>query len=1128
MEYKSQTYRPLRTAACLMLVLALLMPAWALAEVNHGLVTSETVMFRPRIGTSDYIDRLTRGWSAEVLETQVVNNVTWYKIKTNTPKFPNRVYEGFVHGDFFRLMTEQEQTAWLLNPVQPGAVPAPTATPVPGATAAPVVTAVPGATAAPQVPVGQIAGYVRITQANTNLRETPGGKALTSLAKDVVTAFYGPVASQGGYNWVFVRDSVSGRYGYVRSDCYEFTDAQGNKLPEAATPVPPSGAPAPGVTTNYALVTTSGANLRQTPGGVSITAFPLYEIVTVKAAPPAVQEGWYEVTGRGFTGYIAADSIRLLTPAEAAAYLAGYTPSPVPVPGATGFIRITRGGTNVREKPDGRSLFYVNTGDVMPYFGTPQRVGQYDWAYVYDANSKTYGYVRNDCYVYEGQAPAPGVTPYIPPVQPGVVTGYVRLIKGGVNLRRDPGGEPLTTLDNGLVLPYYGQQVSKLGYNWVYVQTAAGTYGYVRSDCYVFSDESGRQVTPAPLVTQPPVATAAPGPVVTVPPMNATGYLKLIKGGVNLRDEAGGKTLAQLDRNTVLPYYGFAQQGGYTWYYVQSAQGYGYIRSDMVQLTDQTGGQPVVTPAPTAVPQQPGTGAYGYLMTTLDGVNLRKTASSTAGILGRVDKQTVLPLTGPIVSAGSYNWYPVYTGGQAGFLRGDCVRMLSAAEVIAWQGGTTPPIQPAQTQAPAASGHVMTTDTSVNLRVSPSLEAEQVVQLPLKGTVLPYVTSITSGGRLWYQVTYQNQPAYVLAAWVRIMTAQEYQEYLNNLPPATATPAPTATPSPADMSTLALTVMDRVLVRQSASATAKTLTILYRAGTQARLTGQTSFANNYNWYAVNAGGVNGWIRADMLRILTKEEAAKLEGSGNPDAPDEASYPTLRLGSTGDAVTRLQTELARLTFLPQTGITGNYTSDTVEAVKAYQRSAGGLIVDGVAGPSTQHKLYNTVPEGTYTPGAGGSTVSPTLYPVEKIDWTSGEVERVWGRGQTAIITDVRTRISFQARRWAGGAHIDAEPLTAADTAAMNKIYGVKTSQEILEKNLYERRPLWVTVGGRTFAASLYGVPHNYPDGDTIRDNDFSGQFCVHFFNSRVHRSDTIDAAHMRAVQYAYDNAITQKK
>ena len=47
---------------------------------------------------------------------------------------------------------------------------------------------------------------------------------------------------------------------------------------------------------------------------------------------------------------------------------------------------------------------------------------------------------------------------------------------------------------------------------------------------------------------------------------------------------------------------------------------------------------------------------------------------------------------------------------------------------------------------------------------------------------------------------------------------------------------------------------------------------------------------------------------------------------------------------------------------------------------------------------------------------------------------------------AILTDVKTGISLQVRRWSGGAHADVEPLTAADTAAFCRIYGVTKAQE----------------------------------------------------------------------------------
>ena len=49
------------------------------------------------------------------------------------------------------------------------------------------------------------------------------------------------------------------------------------------------------------------------------------------------------------------------------------------------------------------------------------------------------------------------------------------------------------SLASGVVLPYFGQHQYVLGYHWAYVQEASGTYGYVRSDCYVLSDASGKR-----------------------------------------------------------------------------------------------------------------------------------------------------------------------------------------------------------------------------------------------------------------------------------------------------------------------------------------------------------------------------------------------------------------------------------------------------------------------------------------------------------------------------------------------------------------------------------------------------------------------------------------------------------
>ena len=213
------------------------------------------------------------------------------------------------------------------------------------------------------------------------------------------------------------------------------------------------------------------------------------------------------------------------------------------------------------------------------------------------------------------------------------------------------------------------------------------------------------------------------------------------------------------------------------------------------------------------------------------------------------------------------------------------------------------------------------------------------------------------------------------------------------------------------------------------------------------------------------------------------------------------------------------ELVKQGYLASTQVSGSYLTTTRAAVIAFQK-AKGLSQDGVAGQKTLATLYGT-------PIYDTTVVDPTLNAVEMVDWYTGDIQKVWSKGTTAIITDVKTGLSFKARRWSGAYHADVEPLTAADTAIMCKIYGVSNAQAISDKNLYQRRPLWVTIGNRSFAASMYGVPHNYPDGDTIANNDYNGQFCVHFVNSRTHGTYKVDADHQAAIKYAYEHAATKK-
>lgn len=83
---------------------------------------------------------------------------------------------------------------------------------------------------------------------------------------------------------------------------------------------------------------------------------------------------------------------------------------------------------------------------------------------------------------------------------------------------------------------------------------------------------------------------------------------------------------------------------------------------------------------------------------------------------------------------------------------------------------------------------------------------------------------------------------------------------------------------------------------------------------------------------------------------------------------EKEMQTLKKGSKGEAVKELQEKLlARGYKLQKYGADGDYGSETVAAVKAFQKD-WGLKVDGIAGPETLKMLDSTQPkpaEKTYT-------------------------------------------------------------------------------------------------------------------------------------------------------------------
>jgi len=125
-------------------------------------------------------------------------------------------------------------------------------------------------------------------------------------------------------------------------------------------------------------------------------------------------------------------------------------------------------------------------------------------------------------------------------------------------------------------------------------------------------------------------------------------------------------------------------------------------------------------------------------------------------------------------------------------------------------------------------------------------------------------------------------------------------------------------------------------------------------------------------------------------------------------------------------------------------------------------------------------------------------------IELIDWSS--VKSIVPTGVNLRVVDVRTGISFNLRCFSKSGHADVEPPTQSDTDAI-----LRTRNGVWA---WAPRPVWVTIGERTFAAALNGMPH---DVSTIRNNGINGHLCLHFNNT---------VTNSKSYQKDLNNAVTE--
>ncbi len=332
-------------------------------------------------------------------------------------------------------------------------------------------------------------------------------------------------------------------------------------------------------------------------------------------------------------------------------------------------------------------------------------------------------------------------------------------------------------------------------------------------------------------------------------------------------------------------------------------------------------------------------------------------------------------------------------------------------------------------------------------------------------------------------------------------------------PSATPTPLPTPTP---DLSTLRQgDTGNEVKALQQR---------LYQLG---YLSGQAdgNFGSGTATAVLNFQKANGLGQDGVAGPTTLSKLYSTAAMPNPTATPSPTPTLLKQGDSSEAVKAMQKTLIDLKYLSGNA-DGVFGAQTFLALKAFQ-SNNGLLSDGVAGEKTLNMLANptarpapTVPGATATPKPSAPPVGGSAPKASEVRYANWYTE-IRARARTypyATIYDYNTGLSWKVHMFSIGAHADAEPVSATDTAIMVQAFGGKYT--------WTPKPVWVIMSdGRVYMASTHDNPHEVQHNTT---NNFPGHLCIHFPRTQAEVAAIGDYAtsHQKAIDQGWQ--ATQKK
>ena len=575
--------------------------------------------------------------------------------------------------------------------------------------------------------------------------------------------------------------------------------------------------------------------------------------------------------------------------------------------------------------------------------------------------------------------------------------------------------------------------------------------------------------------TQAPTTAPTQAPAATVPVLSGSGTTARVTttgGSLNFRERANDNAtvIDTIPNGTVLN----VLTRGSEWCTVTYAGQTGYVMTKFLTFLSTGATQsptqaPVLTPTATPQPST-GSASIGVAIVSTSGGTLNFREEPDGTIITRIPNTAVLQL----LSKGS-TWCRVSYQGREGYVMTRFITIMSSSAPAQPTATATPaPTKKPSSGTSVGKAIVSTTGGTLNLRENASTTATVIDQIPNTSAL-----DLLEKGNTWCKVRYNGTEGYVMTKFITVLSS-----------PAAATQSPS----------VQLPTGSGSNATQEEENDPSKYTRTLKSG---------MYGEDVRWvqerlkelkYTVNITGTYDSATIAAVKAFQSQNSLTADGlageqtfailnSSNARAADDAplSYKTLRIDDQSGAVTAMQNRLKELGYTVK--VNGEYDVKTHDAVVAFQQR-NGLVISGIADALTQQVLYGSSAKGYSTPVAeleanAGKTTGPALSQVQLLHWFN-DIKPTVKAGQTVVIFDPATSLSWNIKLYSLGRHADSQPASWRDTQIMNRSFG---------EGSWTCHPVYVQLpDGRWTLASMHNRPHLY---GSITANGFGGHLCIHF-------------------------------